>query len=117
MVNWERFFDHKDRNAQVITFNESILHVFRNYLIKKYITINDKDPVPMKEAVKSRIKVKNEFFKQYIQNCRSERNFVFLETLIIELNELITSTKSLCYENLAKKLNNPVISKKVLVYY
>ena len=30
MVNWERLFDKKDLNAQVITLNKTILKAFRN---------------------------------------------------------------------------------------
>ena len=44
-VNFERLFDQKDINAQVITLNETILNVVRNYVPNKYITIDDKDPV------------------------------------------------------------------------
>ena len=46
--------------------------------------------------------------KKYIGNGRFESDFVYLQNLIIELNKLISSTKALYYENLAKKLNNPV---------
>ena len=42
-VNWERLFDQKAINAQVTTFNETILTVFRNYVPNKYITIDGKD--------------------------------------------------------------------------
>lgn len=42
--------------------------------------------------------------KQYMQNRKFESDFVFLETFITELNELIPSTKKLYYEkNLWKK--------------
>ena len=44
MVNWERLFEQKDINAQVIALNETILNVFQNYVPSKYITIDDKDP-------------------------------------------------------------------------
>ena len=36
-------FDHNDINTQVMTLNEIILNVFRNYVPSKYITIDDKD--------------------------------------------------------------------------
>ena len=36
-------------------------------------------------------------------------DFGFLKALITELNELISSTKTLHYENVAKKLNNPLL--------
>ena len=40
---------------------------------------------------------------QYIQNGRFESDLVFMESLIVELNDLISYTKDLHYENLAKK--------------
>ena len=47
-----------------------------------------------------------------MQNERFESDFGFLKALITELNELISSTKTLYYENLAKKLNNPLLQAK-----
>ena len=111
-VNWERLFDGKNINAQLISLNETILNVFRNYVPNKYITIDDKDPVWMNEIILSKIKTKNLLFKQYIQNGRFESDFVFLQALITEINELISSTRNVYYENLAKKLNNPLLQVK-----
>ena len=109
-VNWERLFHGKNINAQVLALNETILNVFQNYVANKYITIDNKDPVWMNEIIK--IKTKNLYFKQYIQNGRFESDFVFLEFLIIEINDLISSTKKLYYANLAKKQNNPLLEGK-----
>ena len=111
-VNWERLFDQLDINAQVAAFNETILNVFRNYVPNKYITIDDKDPVWMNENIKTKIKEKNTFYQKYIENGRLESDFILLEKLITELNDLIFSTKTLYYENLAKKLNNPLLQTK-----
>ena len=111
-VNWERLFDSKDIESQVITLNETILNVFRNYVPNKYITIDDKDPVWMNETIKSKIKTKNKLYKQYIKNGRFESDFVFIENLITEINDLITLTKELYYEKLAKKLNDPFLQAK-----
>ena len=66
----------------------------------------------MNEITKSKIKTKNLLFKQYIQNGRLESDFEFLETLITEINELISSTKNLYYENVAKKSNNLLLQAK-----
>ena len=96
-VNWERFFDSKDINSEVTALSETILNIFCNYVPNKCITIDNKDPAWMNEIIKSKIKTKNVFFKQYIQNGRLENDFVFLETLITEVNELISSTKKLYY--------------------
>ena len=89
-----------------------MLNIFRNYVPNKYIAMDDKDPVWMNETVKSKIRAKNAFYKKYIQNGGFESNFVYLENLTIELNELISSTKALYYENLAKRLNNPLLQAK-----
>ena len=110
-VNWERLFDQKAINAQVTAFNETILDVFCNYVPNKYITIDDKDPVWMNENMKTKIKEKNAFYQKYIENGRFESDFILLD-YILELNDLISPTKTLYYENLAKKLNNPLLQTK-----
>ena len=83
-VNWERLFDKKDLNAQVMVLNETILNVFRNYVPNKYITVDDKYPVWMNETIKSKIKTKNKLFNQYIQNGRFESDFVLVERSVTE---------------------------------
>ena len=93
-------------------FNEVLLNIFRNYVPNKYITIDDKDPVWMNDFVKSKIKANNLLFKQYIQNSRFVSDFRLLENVVNELNDLISSTKALYYDNLAKKLNNPLLQTK-----
>ena len=112
-VNWERLFDKKDLNAQVITLNETILNVLRNYVPNTYITVDDKDPVwMMNEIIKSKMKAKNKLYKQYINNGRVKSDFVFVESLVNEINELVSYAKNLYYVNLAKKLNNLLLQTK-----
>ena len=103
MVNWERLFSKKDINTQVSILNETILNVFSNYVPNKYITIDDKDPVWMNETIKLKIKAKDNMYKKYIQNGRFESDFVLLETLTTELNELVSTTKP---------LNDPLLQAK-----
>ena len=86
--------------------------MFRNYVPSKYKTIDDKDPVWMNETIKNKMKVRNNLFKQYIQNGRFESDFILIERLGNELSDLISQTKALYYENLARKLNNPLLQAK-----
>ena len=109
---WKRLFDQKVINAQVAAFNETILNVFRNYVPNKYITIDDKNSVWMNENIKTKIKEKNTLYQKYNENGRFESDFILLEKLITELNDLIFSTKTLYYENLAKKVNNLLLQTK-----
>ena len=88
------------------------MNVFRNYLPNKYIVIDDKDSVWMSKIIKSKLETKNKLYQQYIQIGRFESDLVFTESLIAELNDLISYTKDLYYENLAKKLNKPLLQAK-----
>ena len=71
-------------------FHNNIFHN-KTYLPIRYIAVDDKDPVWMNETIKSKITAKNVLYKKYIQNGRFESYFV------IELNKLISSTKTLYY--------------------
>ena len=63
LVNWERLIDQKRIDAQVATFNDTILNTFHNFVPNKYITIDDKDPVWMNETIKSKMKAKSILYK------------------------------------------------------
>ena len=70
-------------------FNEAILSIFSNFVPNKIITRNDKDPSWMNEKIKSKVKCKNQLYKVYIKNSRSEVDFLNLKDSIAELNELV----------------------------
>ena len=114
LVNWERLFDHKNIDSQVMTLNETILNVFRNYVPNKYITIDDKDLIRMNETIKLKIKTRGKLYKQYVENGRFESDFMIIETLVTEINDLITSTKDLYYNNLVASKNILVNSQNIL---
>ena len=56
----------------------------------------------MNETIKPKIKANNVLYKIYIQNGRFESDFVCLENFIIELNELISSTKAFIMKTMQK---------------
>ena len=59
-----RVFDQKRKiDAQVATFNDTILNTFCSFVPNKYITIDDKDAVWMNETIKSKMKAKSILFK------------------------------------------------------
>ena len=83
------------------------MNIFRNHVPNNYISIDDRD--------EQNHKIKNgkkKLYQQYIQNGRFESDLVFIESLTAELNDLISYTKDLYYENLAKKLNNLLLQAK-----
>ena len=102
LVNRERLFDQKSIDIKVATFNDIILNTSHNFVRNKYITIDDKVPIWINEIIKSKMKAKHILYKKYVQNRRFESDFIFLEDLLTELNELISSTKALHYESPGK---------------
>ena len=63
--------------------------------------ISPKVPMEVMHLVRAQ-NFPNELYQQYIQNGRFESDLVFIESLIAELNDLISYMKDLFYENLAK---------------
>ena len=88
-----------------------------NYIPNKYIAIDDKGPVWMNDTLKAKIKTKNILFKQFmrLESEKFESDFGFLTALITGLNELISSMKTMSYENLVKKFNNSLLQAKTLL--
>ena len=56
----------------------------------------------MNEIIKSKMEKQKKVYQQYIHNGRFESDLVFIESLIADLNDLISYKKHLYYENLAK---------------
>ena len=83
------------------------------------MAIDDKDPVWMNDTLKARIKTKNVLFKQFmrLENEKFESDSGFLTALITGLNELISSRKTMSYENLVKKFNNCLLQAKTLLNF
>ena len=54
-MNWNFLFSHKNVDKQVVTFNQTFMNLFSNYIQKKLITADHKDPPWMKEYIKRKI--------------------------------------------------------------
>ena len=69
----------------------------------------------MNDIMKSKMNAKIKLYKQYIKNKRFESDFVFVESSVNEIDDLVSNAKNLYYDNLAKKLNNPLLQEKNLL--
>ena len=58
------------------------------------------------------MKAKSKLYKQYIKNRRFESDFVFIESLVNEINGLVFNAKNLYYDNLAKKIKQSIAANK-----
>ena len=55
MIDWHFMLLNKNVHEQVSTFNTTLMNIFSNYIPNKYITVDDKDPPWMMEAIKNKI--------------------------------------------------------------
>ena len=97
----------KTIDAQVATFNDAILNTFCNSVPNKSINIDDKWNLKIKNESETRA------VQKHIQNGRFDSDFISLENSIIELNNLMSSTKASYYKSLGKK--QPIIANKNLL--
>ena len=104
MVNWNFMFLNKNIHEQVSILNTTLMNIFSNYVPNKYITVDDKDPPWMTEAIKTKINSKKSLPKS--------KNFIHIQNLAIDISELISVKKEEYYDNLSKKLNGPNTSAK-----
>ena len=111
-MNWYRLLDNKNVNLTVLILNDIILNVFRNFVPRKCVTCDDKDPVWMNENTKSKIKAKNKLYQVYVKISRQETDFCALEESVCNLNDMIPQTKTSYFENLGKKPNDPTLQSK-----
>ena len=90
---------NKTVHEQVTAFNTLLMNIFSNYILNKYIIIDDKDPPWMTKAIKDKINAKKSL-------CKSKK-FIELQNLALDISEIISIRKDEYYDHLSKKLNNP----------
>ena len=104
MIDWHFMLLNKNVHEQVSTFNTTLMDIFSNYIPNKYITVDDKNPPWMTEAIKNKINLK--------KSLSRSKNFIGLQNLAVEISELISIRKEEYYNNLPKKLNDPNTNAK-----
>ena len=112
MFNRERLSQNKSIHNQLKLFNETIVNIVSNYIANKCITCNNKDSPWLNDHIKHLINHKNEIFKKYLKDRRSNSVYKIVETITWDLTEAISSSKNIYYERLANRLNDPNTSSK-----
>ena len=106
IFDWGNSFKSKNVHEQVHFFNKIILNIFHNYILNKTILCNDKDPPWFDNEIRKILTMKNEMFKQYIANGKSQTDYEWLQLISNSLTEAIISSKEKFYYKLSTKLLN-----------
>ena len=105
-------FNGKDINSQVVLFNETLMNIFSSFIPNKIKNFRDSDPLCMNDDIKNKIKSKHKLYHRYLRHKRNKENFAKLEYLRNEIDNLISESKKKCYQNINRKLNDPLTSSK-----
>ena len=108
IFDWGNSFKSKNVHEQVHFFNKIILNIFHNYILNKTILCNDKDPPWFDNEIRKILTKKNEIFKQYIANEKSQTNYERLQFISNSSTESIRSSKEKFYYKLSTKVANPL---------
>ena len=85
---------------------------FSNYIPSKFVTIDNKDPPWMTERIKNKIFKKDYIYKSYISNGKTAIDYQKLHDIGSEISQMISKRKKEYYDQLSKKLNDPLTSSK-----
>ena len=105
-------FEGKNVHELVHFFNKTTLNIFHNYIPNKTILCNDKDPPWFNNEIRKILTKKNEIFKQYIANGKSQTDYERLQLISNSVKETLRSSKEKFYYKLSTKLANPSVSSK-----
>ena len=95
MIDWHFMLLNKNVHEQVSTFNTTLIDIFSNYIPNKYITVDDKNPPWMTEAIKNKINLK--------KSLSRSKNFIGIQNLAIEISELISIRKKEYYNKISQR--------------
>ena len=110
--NWENAFNGEDINSQLDLFNETLMKTFSNFIPNKIKTFRDSDPPWINDDIKSKIKLKHKLYHRYLRHKRNKEDFAKVEHLCNEIDNLISKSKKEYYQNINRKLNDPLTSSK-----
>ena len=89
------------------------MNIFSNFIPNKIKTFRDSDPPWINDDIKSKIKLKHKLYHRYLRHKRNKEDFAKVEHLRNEIENLISkSKKEEYYQNINRKLNDPLTSSK-----
>ena len=77
MFNWDRPFVNTNVNEKVFILNKTVLNILSNFIPRKTLTVNDKEPPWFTKKIKKFIQENNNVHKSY-RNSKINNNIQYL---------------------------------------
>ena len=88
------------------------MDIFSDFVPNKTKTFRDSNPPWMNDDIKSKIKLNHKLYHLYLRRKRNNEDFAKLEHLRNETDNLISKSKNEYYQNINRKLNDPLTKSK-----
>ena len=88
------------------------MDIFSDFIPNKTKTFRDSNPPWMNDDIKSKIKLNHKLYDLYLRRKRNNEDFAKLEHLRNETDNLISKSKNEYYQNINRKLNDPLTKSK-----
>ena len=64
-MNLEFLFSNESVNQKVIIFSRTVMNVFSNFVLKKFVNFNDRDQPWMTSNIKDKINYRKNIYREY----------------------------------------------------
>ena len=99
-------FNGKDINSEVELFDKILMHFFSNFMTNKIKIFRDSNPPWMNDNIKNKVKLKHKLYPRYLRHQTNNKDFVKLDDLRNEIDNLIPISKKKYYQNINRKLSD-----------
>ena len=110
--DWEKAFGNLSVDRKVDLLNETLLNIFRNYILNKKIKFNYCQPPWMNDNIKRCLKERSKLTKFFYKNGQKREVKEKLEAKAAYCTEQITNTKNDYTQRMTNKLNDPKAAPK-----
>ena len=93
-------------------FNETLFHIFMNFVPNKLITVDDRDTPWVTEKMKKLLIDKSKLHKQYIKNGRKIGIYEKFLNMTNNITIETSNSKKIYFDNLGEKLRDPKLNRK-----
>ena len=107
-IDWPTIFAGLDVGDITQLFTSKCINILLQYIAKKTITCDDRDPPWMTATLKSAIKHKHRVYNKYVKRGRKPDDSEYVRTVRNETSSKITKAKGDYFSNLGKSQSDPM---------
>ena len=111
-IDWPTIFAGLDVDDMTQLFTSKSLNILSQYIPKKTITCDNRNPPWMTATLKSAIKRKHRVYNKYVKRERGRDDWGYVHTVCNEISSRITKAKDNYFSNLGKSLSDPTNGTK-----